>query len=265
MAMKLPEYLIESNTPFSGWNFTYLKSTSRMHEAPLPWNYYLLALKHLYMANTVLDLGTGGGEFFSQFPLQNKRAFATERYAPNVAVAKHKLERLGVQVIGLEKNEDIQLEQNMLDLILCRHEAYQEDEIYALLTKYGVFITQQVGGDNNKEFHSILGSERQQPLLYLEQVEANLKDAGFYIEYSNEVKTYTRFYDIGAVLFYLDALAHQIPITTPNQYELGIREIEAIIDENGYYDVTCHRLIVVAKKSEETLYTKFAIKEHDID
>lgn len=264
MPMTLPHYLVDPDKSFSGWNFSYLKSTSRMHEAPLPWNYYIHAIKYFYYAHAVLDLGTGGGEFLSQFPLQNKKVYATERYEPNIAIAKQNLEPFGVQVMGLEMDAKIPLESNSLDLILSRHEAYKEEEVYTLLNQYGVFITQQVGGDNNKELYSMLGCKQNYPTLHLKQVKAKLKDAGFYIGYHREAKTFTRFYDIGAVLFYLNALSHQFNITDGYMYDVGIRQIDNIIEQNGYFDVTCHRLIVVAQKSEEA-FTKFIIKEHDID
>jgi hypothetical protein len=58
--------------------------------------------KRLEGVTALLDLGTGGGEVFSQlapFPL---RTFAAEEYAPNAPVAARRLHPLGVQVVRCE-------------------------------------------------------------------------------------------------------------------------------------------------------------------
>ena len=63
---------------------------------PLPWNYYNVVLPYLRVAGTLLDMGTGGGEVLSRFQPLPPVTYATEQYKPNVAVAREKLETLGV-------------------------------------------------------------------------------------------------------------------------------------------------------------------------
>jgi len=50
----------EEKQPFSGWDFSYI--TDRIYEENTPWNYIQLIKKYLKNANSLLDLGTGGGE-----------------------------------------------------------------------------------------------------------------------------------------------------------------------------------------------------------
>lgn len=47
----------------------------------------------------------------------------------------------------------------MFDIIISRHEAFDIDEVYRLLKPNGLFITQQVGGLNNKELSQFLISD----------------------------------------------------------------------------------------------------------
>ena len=55
-------------------------------------------------AATMLDMGTGGGEFlFSLHPLP-KTVYATEGYKPNVPIARQRLEPLGVKVVYFEED-----------------------------------------------------------------------------------------------------------------------------------------------------------------
>src|SRR5437588_12148735 len=55
--------IAEVNPPFSGWNFSYITATGRMVEAPLTWSYTSKLLPMLRKAQSLLDMGTGGGEF----------------------------------------------------------------------------------------------------------------------------------------------------------------------------------------------------------
>ena len=54
--------LLAQVPPRRGWDF------SRMNvlRQPVPWNYHDLVVRYLRLNDSVLDIGTGGGETFSQ-------------------------------------------------------------------------------------------------------------------------------------------------------------------------------------------------------
>ncbi len=55
-------YLNEVNQNFEGWDFSYIKG--RMSSFPLSWNYQnLVTIEMLNDKTSLLDMGTGGGEF----------------------------------------------------------------------------------------------------------------------------------------------------------------------------------------------------------
>jgi len=56
-------YLKDFNQLFNGWDFSYITSTGRMQESPLPWSYTTRVLKVLREAKNMLDMGTKGGDF----------------------------------------------------------------------------------------------------------------------------------------------------------------------------------------------------------
>jgi hypothetical protein len=91
--------------PFSGWDFGYLTRTHRMVESPLNWNYYNIVLPWLSKAETLLDLGTGGGEILSGFSPLPPVTYATEQYKLNVEVARKRLESLGVKVFEIVEED----------------------------------------------------------------------------------------------------------------------------------------------------------------
>ena len=83
---------------FEGWDFSYLESTNRMQEFPLSWNYRHEVKKRMNRCSSLLDMGTGGGEFLSSLAPLPKIVCATEGYEPNIPIARKELEPLGVKV-----------------------------------------------------------------------------------------------------------------------------------------------------------------------
>ena len=53
----------------------------------------------LTAASSLLDIGTGGGEFLSSLQALPQIVYATEVYKPNMPIARKRLSSLGVEVI----------------------------------------------------------------------------------------------------------------------------------------------------------------------
>ena len=85
---------------------------------------------------SLLDMGTGGGEFLSLLQPLPPNTYATEGYAPNVPIAKERLESLGVKVYAIiddDENANLPFEDNQFDLIINKHESYTPNEIFRIL------------------------------------------------------------------------------------------------------------------------------------
>ena len=86
---------------FTGWDFSYLDHRWRSEEPP--WSYEEMVKPLMVAASSVLDLGTGGGEKLLEFrDILPPRVAVTEGYAPNLRLARERLQPLGVQVIESE-------------------------------------------------------------------------------------------------------------------------------------------------------------------
>ncbi len=240
---------------FSGWDFGYLTRTNRMKEAPLRWNYYNIVLPRLSKAETLLDMGTGGGEILSEFSPLPPVTYATEQYKPNVEVARNRLEPLGVKVFEIEEensppyNTDLPFEDGFFDLVINRHEAYYPPELYRILKPGGTFITQQVGGNTNRNLIEFLTGETQDESNWnLESAVAELEAAGFSIIHRQEDAQFYRFYDIGAIVYLLKAIPWTIENFSVERYRNKLWELHIKIYTDGYYDTPQHRFIIVAQK-----------------
>jgi len=233
---------------FSGWDFTYLSDSGRMYSSPLPWNYQSLIEAYYKNSNSLLDLGTGGGEFLSSLKGLPPKTFATEGYEPNIPIAKKRLGQIGIEVRKIE-NDNIPFDSDSFDLVINRHESYKESEIRRVLSNDGIFITQQVGGLNTIDLNMWMNAEIKPPSNWcLCTMVQKLEREGFKIEYENESINQSRFFDIGAVVFYLKCIPWQIGDFSLNDYWERIYQLARYIQQNKYIDFIQHRYIIIATK-----------------
>ncbi|WLD94791.1 class I SAM-dependent methyltransferase [Alkalihalobacillus sp. AL-G] len=247
---KLRIYQQQANQPFSGWDFRYISDTGRVASEPLPWSYASIVLPCIQNSTTMLDMGTGGGEFLSMLQPLPSNTFATEGYAPNVPIAKERLEPIGVQVFELEDDDTLPFQNEQFDLIIDKHEAYSVKELHRILKKGGRFMTQQVGGTDQLGINTALGEKNTIGYDHwnLEYARKELETAGFTIEIAKKAFPYSRFYDIGALIYYLKAIPWQIPDFSVGLHFERLVELEKEIVQKGYLQFKEDRFIIMAVK-----------------
>lgn len=238
-----------------GWNLSYL--SGRMEGEEPPWDFDAKCLSALGTACHVLDLGTGGGEqllrFASALPVDT---VATEGWAPNVPVAQANLAEINVAVVEYDAEAEpfapMPFEDARFDLILNRHESFDADELYRVLTPGGLFLTQQVDGDDFAEAHEIFGA----PFSYAEQtlnyVQQQLVSAGFSIDDADDWAGATRFYDVGALVYYFNLVPWDVPEDfSVDTYTDTLLQMHRKGPERGQtIDFTSRRFYVQANKPE---------------
>lgn len=253
MSQGLFETLIkEEQQPFSGWDFSYLEDSGRMVEFPLKWKFSNVLKPYLENCHRLLDMGTGGGEYLSSFAPLPAVTFATEGYEPNVPIATERLAPLGVTVVPIESDDHLPFEEDSFDVIMNKHESFNADEVARLLSEDGYFITQQVGGLNDCELNIWLNAEPSHFSNWSLRCAVNrLKEAGLTILKATDDVSFTRFYDVGAIVYYLKAISWQIPDFSVEKYFDRLEAIQAVIDKQEYIDFTRHRFLIVAQKTKQ--------------
>ena len=112
-----------------------------------------------------------------------------------------------------------------------------------------IFITQQVGGLNDKEINEILEASEFEFIDWnLKNAVAELEEVGLNIFEQREDLVKTRFHDIGAIVYYLKAIPWQVPDFTIEKYFDKLLKIHNMIEKLGYVDFTCHRFFIMANK-----------------
>jgi hypothetical protein len=91
--------------PVSGWDFAWLTARSSA-AAALPWDYRAEVARRAAGAGSLLDMGTGGGEWLASLTPHPARTVATEGWPPNVPVAARRLRPAGIPVVQDEGAAD---------------------------------------------------------------------------------------------------------------------------------------------------------------
>lgn len=119
-----------------------------------------------------------------------------------------------------------------------------------MLKPGGVFITQQVGGQNNLDLAGRLidGYHPAFPGYSLAREVANLQNAGFRVIETGEAFPMSRFGYVGAVVYLAKILEWEFPgLTVANSFE-RLLELQDDIEKQGYVTAQEHRFYLVAKK-----------------
>lgn len=242
----------EGHRPFSGWDFSYISASGRMQSEPLPWNYTSLILPYVRSVSTLLDMGTGGGELLSLLQPLPKHTCATEAYDPNIEVAKKRLEPLSVHVFKVEDDMSLPFREDKFELIINRHESYYPPEVLRLLEPSGHFITQQVGEQNDFDINRLLGNnQRKEEAPWNAAFAAKeLQAQGFRITDQREAFPMARFYDVGAIVYFLKAIPWVVEDFTVEKYIDVLLDIHNQIQTQGYIEIREHRFLIVAQNED---------------
>ncbi|TKH43844.1 SAM-dependent methyltransferase [Paenibacillus terrae] len=233
---------------FAGWDFSFISDTGRVASEPLDWSYTSKAMTLIHSSTAMLDMGTGGGELLSRLRPFPEIVCATEAYAPNIPVARERLEPLGVRVMAIDDDNSLPFDDAGFDLVLNKHESFSPAEVRRILRPGGTFLTQQVGGLDCAGINERLGApEYEYADWTLSQALAGLESNGFEIVEQREQFPIQRFYDIGALVYYLKAIEWQIADFQPERYIEPLYRLHLDIQREGYWDVKQHRFLIQAR------------------
>ena len=172
----------EDQAHIHGWDFSHIRGRYD-EERDLPWDYPAIVRERLRPEARVLDYDTGGGEFLLSLGHPYDRTAATEGYPPNVALCQDTLLPLGIDFKACADPAAIPFPDGSFDLILDRHGDFCPPELYRLLKDGGTFVTEQVGGDNDRDLveRVLPGTPKPYPDLYLPKQRLAFEAAGFHI------------------------------------------------------------------------------------
>lgn len=232
-----------------GWDFSHIDGRYE-EEKDLPWDYEEIVRQYLKKDLNIMDYDTGGGEFLLSLHHPYSRTAATEGYPPNVKLCSEKLLPLGINFKECHDPSKIPFEAEAFDVVINRHGAFEARELFRLLRQNGVFITEQVGGDNNRDLVEIVLPHTGKPFpdLNLAEQRKHFEDAGFEIVRAEEAYRPIKFYDVGAFVWFAHIIEWEFPDFSVDKCFEQLLSMQEMIDKDGRIEGTIHRFLIVAKK-----------------
>ena len=223
MAPSSAERLLDEalTVPFHGWDFSALGD--RLVLEPPPWSFERIIDDAAARAVSMLDMGTGGGEWLHK-RRHAPRTVATESWPPNVALAATRLRPVGIPVVYAEGAVDnaaqtattgsrgrLGFRGGAFDLVVNRHESFVAGEVRRILRDGGEFVTQQAASGALR-FHELLDLDAPPDTdFHVDLAIAQLEHAGLRVIESAVGSATTVFADVGALAWYL----HNVPWAVP--------------------------------------------------
>lgn len=244
------QWLHEQETVhIKGWDFSHIEGRYK-EEDDLPWDFKNIISSYLHDTDYLLDMETGGGEFLLTFLSRPERTAAIEGYEPNIKICEERLLPLGIDFKAADGEELLPFEDNHFDIITNRHGSYNINEIKRVLKSGGLFLTQQIGAENDRELVKLLVGDVDIPYpeAYLSIAAQKFADNGF--EIIEEAETYRpiEFYDVGALVWFARIIEWEFPGFEVGKYQDNLFKAQEILEKEGVIRGRIHRYYFVAKE-----------------
>jgi hypothetical protein len=114
----------------------------------------------------------------------------------------------------------------------------------------GLFITQQVGAENDRELVELLCGQTELPFpeQYLKITEERFSQTGFEILDGRECFRPIRFYDVGALVWFARIIEWEFPGFTVDGSLDRLLHAQSILEEKGVIQGQIHRFFLLCAK-----------------
>ena len=243
-----------------GWDFSHIEGRY-MEEDDLPWDYREEIMRYLKPEMRILDIDTGGGEFLLSLNHPYSNTAATENYPPNVDLCRETLLPFGIDFRVADGKGVLPFEDASLDMVINRHGDFNPDEIYRVLKPGALFITQQVGAENDRELVELLCGQTDLPFpdQYLNIIADRFSQTGFEILEGQEGFRPIRFYDVGALVWFARIIEWEFPDFSVDRCLDRLLQAQNMLDTNGLIEGRIHRFLLTAVKPK--IFTETSVSD----
>jgi SAM-dependent methyltransferase len=255
LARSFEEVVAEGEAePVEGWDFSWFEG--RATEERPSWGYLSLLVERIDKSHATLDVQTGGGEVFAEALSRTTtvppKVAATESWPPNVEVARRNLSPFAVDVIEVADDPGLPFDACSFDLIVSRHPTVVVwEQILRVLEPGGTYFSQQIGPGSNRELTEFMMgpqpvSDRRPP----ETAVANAAAAGLEVVDLQQQELEVRFFDVGAVVYFLRKVLWTVPGFSVDRYADRLKAMDQSIRQEGSFLSHSQRFLIEARRPD---------------
>lgn len=135
-------------------------------------------------------------------------------------------------------------------MIINRHGDFHVQDIRRMLKDDGIFITEQVGAENDRELVELLLGKTELPFpeQYLEIACRKFRDAGFEILDAQECFRPIRLFDVGVLVWYAHIIEWEFSGFSVDSCRERLLHAQHILKRTGSIEGRIHRFLLVCSK-----------------
>lgn len=234
-----------------GWDFSHIAGRYT-EETDLPWDYRHIILDYLKPEMKLLDVDTGGGKFLLSLHHPYKNTSAAEAYPPNVELCRQTLLPLGIDFRAGDGKDALPFDDAEFDIVVNRHGDFNVKDMQRILKPGGIFITEQVGAEHDRELVELLLGKTELPFpeQYLGTVRRQFCDAGFTALDAQECFRPIKFFDIGALVWFAHIIEWEFPGFSVERCKDRLLRAQQILEQKGCAEGRIHRFLLVCAKAK---------------
>ena len=157
---------------------------------------------------------------------------------------------LGIDFRPGDGKGELPFEDESFDMVIDRHGDFNPQQIHRVLKAGGLFITQQVGAENDRELVALLCGDTPIPFpeQHLHIATQKFEDAGFQILRGEECFRPIRFFEVGALVWFARIISWEFPDFAVDTHLENLWNAQRILEEKGVIEGSIHRFLLVARK-----------------
>lgn len=210
------------------------------------YNETLIARQYLKPADHMAFMSVDKGEYAKHFGTYSESVFDVEPYFDATEVQQNLVDT-PVRAIGLAENNKLPFKDGRMDLIFDEYSNYDKNEVTRVLKPGGIFIVNQYGTNNLKEFLSMYMPVGMRGSWDLKNCQKTLESAGYTILEGYEDYGYIRFRNIAQLHTYLKKAVPD-DAEHPEKYRAFYTKALQEIKKNGFFQLTTYRFLTVARR-----------------
>lgn len=136
-------------------------------------------------------------------------------------------------------------------MIINRHGDFNPEEISRVIKPGGIFVTEQVGAENDRELVALLLKDVPKlpfPEQYLEKARRAFEKSGFCVLEAEEAFRPIRFWDVGALVWFARIIEWEFPGFQVEGCLDNLYRAQEILEREGVIEGRIHRFLLAAKK-----------------